>query len=77
MLAVDIWIHIYSINEVPCQFNTFETIVIVFLRLIQQNMVNFYLYYMLYWPYRHSFDNNKGYDVAVVENEISDLSILK
>jgi hypothetical protein len=41
-------------------------------------MTNCYVYYMLYWPYRFNFQKNeKGFDVSMIENEVSDLSILR
>lgn len=55
MLILDYIIHNFLKKNDPNDFSVTESLIIVSFRLIQQNLVNSYLYYMLYWPYRFTF----------------------
>mmetsp|Transcript_27673 Transcript_27673/g.26692 ORF Transcript_27673/g.26692 Transcript_27673/m.26692 type:complete len:108 (+) Transcript_27673:920-1243(+) len=75
MLIVDIYLHVVLDKFEAATFTVSETIVVVCLRVVQQNLVNSYLYYMLYWPYRYQLSQPKGFDMSV-DNDISELSII-
>jgi hypothetical protein len=70
MLIVDIWVLVFLNSSDPSEFTAFEAIIIVLLRTLEQNAVNFYIYYMIYWPYRFNYQSS-GYDVdfnIMIEN---------
>lgn len=63
MLLLDIIIHITPRSNTVEDFGLFASLMIVFVRILEQNLVNAYVYYMIYWTYRFQYEQNAGYDV--------------
>lgn len=60
-------------------FGTFSALGIAIGRVLQYNIVNSFIYYIMYWPYRHQIEGTFGLDInnnVIGESELNEISYL-
>jgi len=54
-LLLDAWVYDFLNHHDPSEFEVWAVFLIVIGRVFQQNLVNCYIYYMMYWLNRYSY----------------------
>lgn len=60
-------------------FGTFSALSIAIGRVLEYNLVNAFIYYIMYWPYRHQIEGTLVLDInnnVIGESELNEISYL-
>lgn len=79
MLCLDIYIYDFLQDKTGDHFSPLNIAIVIIGRLLQYHLVNLFIYFFLYWPYRRTFEaKENNYDLQCVsELEVNDLSIIR
>lgn len=58
-------LYIYKVLKImkPADISQTMTIIVTICKLLYYNLVNTFIYYIMYWSYRHTYESTNGVDI--------------
>lgn len=75
-LSIDYYIYEELESGSTADIPTLTTLLITFGKILQYNLVNAFIYYIMYWSYRYAYEGSHGLEIPSSDTELYNISYL-